>query len=92
MTDAGDRQISPPDTAVLGEHAAARPLMAGYDSVPGGHAGRWWPVPAGAAPQVPYGLASPPRHQVVGELVDRLALAAAALARVAARGGQDGPR
>jgi hypothetical protein len=66
--------------------------MAGYDSVPGGRAGWWWPVPAGAVPQAPYGLASLPRYQVFGELVDRLALAAAVLARVAARGGQDGPR
>jgi hypothetical protein len=92
MIDAGDRQISPRDTAVLGEHAAARPLMAGYDPVPGGHAGWWWPVPAGAAPQVPYGLASLAPHQVFGELADRLALADAALARVVARGGRDGSR
>jgi hypothetical protein len=91
MTDAGDRQISPQATAVLSEHAAARPLMAGYDPVPGGHAGWWWPVPAGAAPQAPYGLASLPRHQVFGELADRLALADAALVRVA-RGGQAGLR
>jgi hypothetical protein len=48
--------------------------------------------PAGAAPQAPYGLASLPRHQVFGELADRVALAAAVLARVAARGGQAGPR
>ena len=92
MTDAGDRQISPRDTAVLGEHAAARPLMAGYDQVPGGHVGWWWPALAGAAPQAPYGLASLPRHQVFGELADRLALADAALVRVAARGGQAGLR
>ena len=35
MTDTGERQISPPDMAVLIAHGAARPLMAGYDPVPG---------------------------------------------------------
>jgi hypothetical protein len=60
MTDTGERQISPPDMAVLIAHGAARPLMAGYEPVPVHHAGRWWHVPADAALDAPYvpGLSS----------------------------------
>jgi hypothetical protein len=83
MTDTGDRQISPQDMAVLIEHGAAQPLMAGYDPVPVRHAGRWWHVPADTdAPDAPYVPASPAQRQVFDDLAQRLALADAALAAV----------
>lgn len=84
MIDTGDRQISPQDMAVLIEHGQARPLMAGYDPVPVRHDGRWWHVPADAAPQAPYVPASPAQHEVFDELAARLALADAALTRASA--------
>jgi hypothetical protein len=92
MTDTGERQISPPDMAVLIAHGAARPLMAGYDPVPVHHAGRWWHVPADAALDAPYVPASPAQRQVFDDLAQRLALADAALARSATPEGQDRPR
>jgi hypothetical protein len=82
MTDTGDRQISPQDMAVLIEHGAARPLMAGYDPVPVFHAGRWWHVPADAAPDASYVPASLAQCQVFDDLAQRLVLADAALAAV----------
>ncbi len=85
-------EISQRDMAVLIEHGAARPLMAGYDPVPVRHARRWWHVPAHAAPQAPYVPASPAQHEVFDELAGRLALADAALARAAASDGQDRSR
>jgi hypothetical protein len=82
MPDTGDRQISPQDMAVLIEHGAAQPLMAGYDPVPVRHAGRWWHVPSDAALGAPYVPASPVQRQVFDDLAQRLALADAALAAV----------
>lgn len=92
MTDAGDRQISPPDMAVLIAHGAARPLMAGYDPVPVRHAGRWWHVPADAALDASYVPANLAQDQVFDDLAGRLALADAALDRTAAPDSQDRPR
>jgi hypothetical protein len=92
MTDTGERQISPPDMAVLIAHGAARPLMAGYEPVPVHHAGRWWHVPADAALDAPYVPASPAQRQVFDDLAQRLALADATLARSATPEGQDRPR
>jgi hypothetical protein len=92
MTDTGNQQISPPDMAVLIQHGAAQPLMAGYDPVPVRHAGRWWHVPADAALSAPYVPASPAQCQVFDDLAGRLALADAALARTTAPEGQDRPR
>lgn len=84
MTDTGDRQISPPDMAVLIAHGAAQPLMTGYDPVPVHHDGRWWHVPADTdAPDAPYVPASLAQRQVFDDLAQRLALADAALARTA---------
>lgn len=100
MTDPGKRGISPQDMAVLIEHGAARPLMPGYDPVPVRHGNRWWHVPADAAPDAPYVVASPAQHEVFDDLAGRLALADAALvaatnaAPASARGdaGQGGSR
>jgi hypothetical protein len=85
MTDTGERQISPPDMAVLIAHGAAQPLMAGYDPVPVHHAGRWWHVPADAAPDASYVPASPAQREVFDDLAHRLALADAAVAADAER-------
>jgi hypothetical protein len=85
MTDTGERQISPPDMAVLIAHGAAQPLMAGYDPVPVHHDGRWWHVPADAALDAPYVPASPAQRQVFDDLAHRLALADAAVAADAER-------
>jgi hypothetical protein len=85
MTDTGKRQISPPDMAVLIAHGAAQPLMAGYDPVPVHHAGRWWHVPADAAPDAPYVPASPAQREVFDDLAHRLALADAAVTADAER-------
>jgi hypothetical protein len=85
MTDTGERQISPPDMAVLIAHGAARPLMTGYDPVPVHHDGRWWHGPADAAPDAPYVPASPAQRQVFDDLAHRLALADAAVAADAER-------
>ena len=92
MTDTGERQISPPDMAVLIAHGAARPLMTGYDPVPVHHAGRWWHVPADAALDAPYVPATPTQQDVFDDLAQRLALADAALARTADSDSQDRPR
>jgi hypothetical protein len=92
MTDTGNQQISPPDMAVLIQHGAAQPLMAGYDPVPVRHAGRWWHVPADAALGAPYVPANLAQRQVFDDLAQRLALADAALARTTAPEGQDRPR
>jgi hypothetical protein len=93
MTDTGNQQISPPDMAVLIQHGAAQPLMAGYDPVPVRHGGRWWHVPSDAALGAPYVPASPAQRQVFDDLAQRLALADAALARTTASDdGQDRPR
>jgi hypothetical protein len=85
MTDTGERQISPPDMAVLIAHGAAQPLMAGYDPVPVHHDGRWWHVPADAALDAPYVPASPAQREVFDDLAHRLALADAAVAADAER-------
>jgi hypothetical protein len=85
MTDTGERQISPPDMAVLIAHGAAQPLMAAYDPVPVHHAGRWWHVPADAALDAPYVPASPAQREVFDDLAHRLALADAAVAADAER-------
>jgi hypothetical protein len=85
MTDTGERQISPPDMAVLIAHGAAQPLMAGYDPVPVHHDGRWWHVPADAALDAPYVPASPAQREVFDDLAHRLALADAADAADAER-------
>jgi hypothetical protein len=85
MTDTGERQISPPDMAVLIAHGAAQPLMAGYDPVPVHHDGRWWHVPADAALDAPYVPASPAQREVFDDLARRLALADAAVAADAER-------
>jgi hypothetical protein len=92
MTDTGERQISPPDMAVLIAHGAARPLMTGYDPVPVHHAGQWWHVPADAAPDASYVPANLAQRQVFDDLAQRLALADAALARTVDLDGQDRPR
>jgi hypothetical protein len=83
MTDTGERQISPPDMAVLIAHGAARPLMTGYDPVPVHHDGRWWHVPADAAPDASYVPANLAQREVFDDLAGRLALADAALAHTA---------
>jgi hypothetical protein len=90
MTDPGQRGISPQDMAVLIEHGAARPLMPGYDPVPVRHGNRWWHVPADAAPDAPYVVASPTQHEVFDDLAGRLALADAAVTAAATAAGAGG--
>jgi hypothetical protein len=79
------KQPTSPLPASPAARGVARPLMAGYDPVPIHHRGRWWHIPADAAPDAPYVPATAEQHQIFDDLAQRLALGDAAVAADAER-------